>query len=141
MNTITTELNKERYCLVQVPNSQRYFDIFISSGQQSLVWNEMIKPGKFRSKNITLPVGSWIIIGVGKDLSEEQWKEITPRYDGDDAWCPTFNDPDSGGHGFCYQDFISADEHGCYYTATESGKSFLTSLGATEDFLILKEVK
>lgn len=122
MNPITTELNNKRYCLVQVPISQRYFDIFISSGQQSLVWNEMIKPGKFRSKNITLPVGSWIIIGVGKDLSEAQCREIIPEMTAGNRWPNYTGDYPVWMHG-----------------AKASLFSWLTSLGATEDFLILKQ--
>jgi hypothetical protein len=91
---------------------------------------------------VELLPGQYEIVGKGDSLFNEQWAAIVPRYDGDAAWVPSYNDPDSGGHGYCYEDYMNPSEHSCVYTATASGLSLLSSLSLKPSaILIIKKVK
>ena len=125
---------------VQVPTGSRKHCVTDSPDKGAFcVYYEIVPIDDAPSWDISdnLPPGSWQILGRGKELTEEQWKEIVPRIDGDLAWIPSYNDPDSGGHGFCYDDYESEDEHTVYYTATESGLSLLKYKNVPIDNVII----
>lgn len=61
-----------------------------------------------------LPPGSYTLVGLGSELTEEQWKEII-----EDTW-------ESGDFiGWSFRDY--SDKHSTFDTATESGLSLLKS--------------
>lgn len=116
---ITTELNKERYCLVKVRENATNIKLSRPTGMYL---------GYDYGKNIgsvEMPAGNWSIIGLGKDLTNDQWmeiieKEVYPLVVG-------------------YKDYN--DEDGLLSFPFESGLSWLKALGADENYLILKEIK
>lgn len=119
---IIAKTGEDRYCLVKPPDDAFNFYILPSANgkpEQGLFW----KNGKPSPPWIILPPGNWIIVGIGKDLKEEQWKGIIEK----------------GKDGICYKYYLPGDYLST--TSTESGFSWLRSHGADETFLILKEVK
>jgi len=88
--------------------------------------------------NIKLPPGSYTFICLRSTATEEQARMIVPRYDGDAAWVPSYNDPDSGGSGYCYEDYSNEDEHSVFYTALASLSSLLLAKGIEGEVAIIK---
>lgn len=120
MTPITAELNKERYCLVKVPQGITDIDLPLQDFGHALSYKV---PGKgWCTEMLPYVSGSWSIIGLGKDLSEEQWKEIVER---------------SLVMSIKYKDYECVKSS--FHTATQSGLSWLKSLNADENYLILKQ--
>jgi len=132
-----TELT-ENSIAVQIPSDAEDVRCYSIGGEYRIAFTSRIQdPLKVGGDIIPLAAGNWRILGRPAELTEEQWKAIIPRIDGDLAWIPSYNDPDSGGHGFCYDDYESEDEHTVYYTATESGLSLLKSKNVSIDNVII----
>lgn len=111
-----------------------------SSYMWTVVGNELLMVPHIglsaRKKYYDLPPGQWQILGLGNQLTEEQWKGIVGishenvKIDWDvvEEWV----------YGNIYKDYELKDS--LYYTATESGLSLLTSKGLKpQNTLILKK--
>lgn len=137
-----TMLN-DKAITAEVPEGTRGYSLWGNSDTSPQLGYEYIQKNLIEkefggsTKYINLPPGPWSILGRPEKIKEEQWKQITPRMDGDLAWIPSYNDPDSGGHGYCYEDFENEDEHAVYYTASESGLSLLRSKNIPKDSVII----
>lgn len=106
-----------------------YYNPSKSFGEEGNMWSE----------GQSLPQGQYSILCLLSKVTEEIARGVVPKYDGDFAWIPSYNDPDSGGHGYCYPDYTSEDEHAIYYTALESFQSLKQSLGLVGEYIVLKK--
>lgn len=113
-----------------------------SSYMWTVVGNELLMVPHIglsaRKKYYDLPPGQWQIVGLGNQLTEEQWKGIVEWYEdsNDSSYDPQYNETT---YFNVFKDYVTGDE-GEVDTATESGLSLLTSKGLKpENTLILKK--
>lgn len=122
---IETTLHTGRYAILKVPEGATNIRLSKPSGMY-LDYDLGKEIG-----SVEMPPGNFQIVGIGRELTEVQWKEIVDRQNG------------SVGKYKDYSITGSLAKYGTYLlgAATESGFSWLRSHGADETFLILKEVK
>jgi hydrogenase maturation factor len=123
-------LNRHTVCLVQVPKDKSILAIDICDNKL------FIETMGLECPMIKLPVGSWIIVGVGpaSAITEEQAKELV-----DDPGMAVFDHDGHEAVGLIWLDY----ETNCYTldTALASLQSWFKSIGLdpSENVLLIKE--
>lgn len=64
------------YLLVSLPDNFRTYGLGIAAMNRGLNYIAYDTPNSFVDERIVLPKGNYSIIGLAKDLTEEQWKGI-----------------------------------------------------------------
>lgn len=113
-----------------VPKDSWGYDLYQEGNLKSVGYFLSFKEGKAQQSFNYLPFGEWKILGLGRDLTEDQWREVVETVSG---WSKVvyYNYSASGRD---YRDIVEA----AFDNATESGTSLLRSKGLQgENTLIL----
>lgn len=102
------------YLLVTVPEGTH--DVFIDEGDPNLVFFCDVF-GEYFGDSVSLPPGSWQLIGLASEITEEQWREIVDWYGVGDG---SVDEAGVGDIFWCYD-----ESDFCFDTAIKSGKSLL----------------
>lgn len=125
-NPIIAKTGEDRYCLVKVWGEAKFFLVeagVLLSYEEELQEDDTSRWLMIGHDELPSP-GNWQIVGIGKDLKEENLTDIIPEM--------------KVGNRFSN---YNGDYPIWYYSRRESLFSFLRSHGADENYLILKEVK
>lgn len=121
MNQLPFKTEKGNYLCIEVPPNPK--DIVVNGNQLDFV------SGKFWHTETLDVDGTWLIVGLLSDITDDRAKEIVDETD-NPFWI---------GQGLKYIDFTS--DINCFETALESFKSLLKAHGIDQDkhYLILKQ--
>lgn len=117
------------FLLVEVEPDAELIHIYKEDGENELTY--WYHDGKLWFDGLILPKGNYQIVGLAKDLTEEQWEEIVER----DGFYYIERDVVKS----CWKDYRTNDENLVQFSATESGHSLVKSHGfQNNNCLILK---
>lgn len=123
------QCNGQSWLLVEVPEDAKDFQLLTMPGDVDF-WKlppkdhvDLYANGILNTPLVSLPPGSYTLYGKGSDLTEDKWREIVA----DISFCrPNPYNVEQDEVVNCWQDYMDETEQLVCYTATESGKSWLT---------------
>lgn len=121
---------------VGVPLDATDFQTHVLGGIQKLVFSSQIQdPLKCGGDMLRLPDGSWELIGLAKDLTEDQWREVVELM--------KYKEIDKLYYSFSYKIYGKVKPGGAYGTqkSIESGLSLLKSKSINPDTTVILKHK
>lgn len=130
--TIKATLPSGSYLMIEVEIGGSSFTFYGAKKIESIKYNTMPSPGKFKGHEIDLPPGQYELVGKGNEISEEVWNGMV------EIISPETKTTKCVFRNYCANKYNIIEQ---FFTGKESGHSWIKSKGMHPERTLILKIK